>query len=95
MEPGSIPSGHSGEIVFTCAPAADSALASGGQSEVQAMIQQLPYTTLKSSPGITLEKPENGVIPPLLKLLSTLLLQIPALKHTEVTSWLLKNQIRA
>ena len=43
MEPGSTPSGHSGEIVFTCAPAADSALASGGQSEVQAVIQQFPY----------------------------------------------------
>jgi len=34
--------------VFTCAPAADSALASGGQSEVQAMIQQFPYISLKS-----------------------------------------------
>ena len=32
------PLGHSGEIAFTCAPAADSALASGGQSEVQAVI---------------------------------------------------------
>jgi len=40
----STPSGHSGEIAFTCAPAADSALASGGQSEVQAVIQQFPYT---------------------------------------------------
>jgi len=40
--PGS--SSHSGEIVFTCAPAADSAPASGGQSEVQAVIQQFPYT---------------------------------------------------
>jgi len=38
------PSGHSGEIAFTCAPAADSALASGGQSEVQAVIQQFPYS---------------------------------------------------
>jgi len=37
-------SGHSGEIAFTCAPAADSALASGGQSDVQAVIQQFPYT---------------------------------------------------
>ena len=37
------PSGHSGEIAFTCAPAADSALASGGQSEVQAVIQLFPY----------------------------------------------------
>jgi len=45
-EPGSTPSGHSGEIAFTCAPAADSALASGGQSEVQAVIQQFPYTYL-------------------------------------------------
>ena len=35
---------YSDEIVFTCAPAADSALASGGQSEVQAVIQQFPYT---------------------------------------------------
>jgi len=43
-EPGSTPSDHSGEIVFTCAPAADLALASGGQSEVQAMIQQFPYS---------------------------------------------------
>jgi len=37
------PSGHSGEIVFTCAPAADSALASGAQSEVLVVIQQFPY----------------------------------------------------
>ena len=29
--------------MFTCAPVADSALASGGQSEVQAVIQQFPY----------------------------------------------------
>ena len=36
-------SGHSGEIEFTCAPVADSALASDGQSEVQAVIQQFPY----------------------------------------------------
>ena len=43
VEPGSSPSGHSGEIAFTCASAADSALTSGGQSEVQAMIQQFPY----------------------------------------------------
>ena len=35
--------GHSREIVFTCAPVADSTLAFGGQSEVQAMIQQFPY----------------------------------------------------
>lgn len=40
-------SGHSGEIVFTCVPAADSVLASGGQSEIQAVIQQLPYSQLK------------------------------------------------
>ena len=46
LQPGSTPSGHSGEIAFTCAPAADSALASGGQSEVQAVIQQFPYTLL-------------------------------------------------
>jgi len=44
VEPGSTSSGHSGEIAFTCAPAADSALASGGQSEVQAVIQQFPYS---------------------------------------------------
>ena len=30
-------------IAFTCAPMADSVLASGGQSEVQAVIQQFPY----------------------------------------------------
>jgi len=46
VQPGSTPSGHSGEIAFTCAPAADSVLASGGQSEVQAMIQQFPYTPI-------------------------------------------------
>jgi len=45
VEPGSTPSGHSREIAFTCAPAADSALASGGQSEVQAMIQLFPYNS--------------------------------------------------
>jgi len=39
--------GHSGEIAFTCAPAADSALASGGQSEVQAEIQQFPYNSIR------------------------------------------------
>ena len=44
QEPGSPPSSPSGELAFTCAPAADSALASGGPSEVQAVIQQLPYT---------------------------------------------------
>ena len=38
------PSSDSGEIAFTCPPAADSALASGGQSEVQAVIQLFPYT---------------------------------------------------
>jgi len=38
--------GHSGEIVFTCAPAADSVLASGGQSEVQAVSQQFPYSDI-------------------------------------------------
>jgi len=43
VQPGSTPSGHSGEIAFTCAPVADSALTSGGQSEVQAVIQQFPY----------------------------------------------------
>jgi len=30
-------------IAFTCAPVADSVLASGDQSEVQATIQQFPY----------------------------------------------------
>ena len=45
-EPGSTPSGHSGEIAFTCAPAADSVLASAGQSEVQAVIQQFAYTNI-------------------------------------------------
>ena len=34
VETVSTPSGHSGETVFTCAPAADSVLTSGGQSEV-------------------------------------------------------------
>lgn len=43
VQQGSTSSGHSGEIAFTCAPAADSALTSGGQSEVQAMIEQFPY----------------------------------------------------
>jgi len=43
VEAGSSPSGHSGEIAFTCAPAADSVLTSGAQSEVQAVIQQFPY----------------------------------------------------
>jgi len=42
----STPSGHSGEITFTCAPAADSALASGGHSGVQAVIQLFPYSNL-------------------------------------------------
>jgi len=37
--------GHSAEIAFTCAPAADS----GGQSEVQAVIQQFPYTRIRNS----------------------------------------------
>jgi len=45
------PFGHSGEIAFTCAPAADSALTSGGQSEVQAMIQQFPYNRLHCFPA--------------------------------------------
>ena len=43
VEPGSTPSDHTGEVAFTCAPMADLVLASGGQSEVQAMIQQFPY----------------------------------------------------
>ena len=33
-------------IAFTCAPAADSVLASGDQSEVQAETQQFPYNVL-------------------------------------------------
>ena len=41
--------GHSGEIAFTCAPAADSALTSGGQSEVQAVIQQFPYKSTSNT----------------------------------------------
>ena len=36
-------------IAFTCAPAADSALASGGQSEVQAMIQQFSYKAVSGA----------------------------------------------
>ena len=44
VEPASTTPGHSGEIAFACAPAADSVLTSGGQSEVQAVIQQFPYT---------------------------------------------------
>jgi len=45
-------SGHSGEIVFTCAPVADSVLTSGGQSEVQAVTQQFPYKhTVESVAG--------------------------------------------
>jgi len=44
VQPGSTPSGHSGEIAITCAPAADSALAARGQSEDQAVIQQFPYS---------------------------------------------------
>jgi len=42
VQPGSTTSSHT--AAFTCAPAADSVLSSGGQSEVQAMIQQFPYT---------------------------------------------------
>ena len=37
---------HSGEMAFTCAPAADSGLTSGGQSEVQAVIQLFPYRAI-------------------------------------------------
>jgi len=44
VEPDYTPAGHSGEIAFTCAPTAASALISGGQSEVQAVIQQFPFT---------------------------------------------------
>jgi len=47
VQSGSTPSHHSGEIAFTCAPAADSVLASGGQSEVQAVIQQFPYNNIQ------------------------------------------------
>jgi len=62
VEPGSTPSGHSGDIAFTCAPAADSALASGGQSEVQAVIQQFPYTLVYlRSPKISSEN--SDIIP--------------------------------
>ena len=43
VEPGSTPFRSHRWIAFTCAPVADSVLASGGQSEVQAMIQQFPY----------------------------------------------------
>jgi len=43
VEPGSTPSDYTGGVAFTCAPMADSVLASGGQSEVQAVIQQFPY----------------------------------------------------
>ena len=39
---GETPSGHSGEITFTCVPVVESALTSGGQSEVRAVIQQFP-----------------------------------------------------
>ena len=47
VEPGSTPSGHTGGgVASTCAPMADSAPASGGQSEVQTMIQQFPYRYL-------------------------------------------------
>ena len=48
-QPGSTPSDHSGEIAFTCALAADSVIASGGQSEVHAVIQLFPYTCQWSS----------------------------------------------
>ena len=57
---GSRSSSHSGEIVFTCAPAADSALASGGQSEVQAVIQQFPYNWHRL-PGDEVESPSLEV----------------------------------
>ena len=57
VEPGFTPSGHLGEIVFTCAPAADSALASGGQSEVQAMIQQFPYNCPRLNKLISSKNP--------------------------------------
>jgi len=58
----STPSGHSGEIAFSCAPAADSALASGGQPEVQAVIQQFPYNLKPSYKGCTkLKKEEDNM----------------------------------
>ena len=57
---GSRRSGHSGEIAFTCAPAADSALASGGQSEVQAVIQQFPYSY--QAPDLVLDQAAQGPI---------------------------------
>jgi len=57
VQPGSTPSGHSGEIVFTCAPAADSVLTSRGQSEVQAVIQQFPYKSSFGSAFVPLAFP--------------------------------------
>jgi len=53
---GATPSGHSGEIAFTCAPAADSAFASGGQSEVQAVIQQFPYNAFLPFLGFQIDE---------------------------------------
>jgi len=44
LQPGSTPYGHSGQTAITCAPAADSALASGSQTGGQAVIIQFPYT---------------------------------------------------
>jgi len=44
VEPGSSPFSCTAGVASTCAPVADSALASDGQSEVQAVIQQFPYT---------------------------------------------------
>lgn len=58
-EPGSTPSGHSGEIAFSCAPAADSAPASGGPSELQAAVQQSPYVA-----PISLTPPTFWPVPP-------------------------------
>ena len=43
VEPGSTPPDYTGGVAFTCAPMADSVLASGAQSEVQAVIQQFLY----------------------------------------------------
>jgi len=49
MQPGSTPSGHSDEIAFTCAPAADSALASGGQSEGSGRDSTVPIQTAEAT----------------------------------------------
>ena len=52
LQPGSTPYGHSGQTAITCAPAADSALASGSQTEGQAVIIQFPYTCVVQTCGL-------------------------------------------